>query len=202
LGFAIQIHYHNLTFTKRIFMKKILFVFFIQLFIYQAQAQLISAKLQASGLTCSMCSNAINKALKTLPFVEKVEAVISTSSFNLYFKPGTQANFDEIKNKVEDAGFAVAALTVTLQMPALSIKKDTHAEVLGSTFHFLNVKSQNLSGLQKITVLDKGFVSQKTFKKNSGLTSMPCYNTGKMSTCCSTNGSNKGNRVYHVMVEG
>jgi copper chaperone CopZ len=181
-------------------MKKLLLIFICQIFIYTNQAQLISAKLQASGLTCSMCSNAINKALKTLPFVEKVESVISTSSFILHFKPGTNADFDAIKDKVEDAGFFVAALTVTLQMPTLSIEKDTHAEVLGSMFHFLNNKSQTLEGIKKIQVLDKGFVPQKTLTKNNALTSMPCFTTGKVGSCCSKGTGTK--RVYHVMVEG
>ena len=54
-----------------------------------AHAQVNSVSLQASGLTCSMCSNAINKALKTLDFIQKVDADISTYTFIISFKPGS-----------------------------------------------------------------------------------------------------------------
>jgi len=61
--------------------------------------------MQASGLTCSMCSNAINKSVKSIDFVEKVMANIQTSTFEITFKPGSTIDFDLLKKKVEDAGF-------------------------------------------------------------------------------------------------
>ena len=51
------------------------------------EAQIIKVSLQASGLTCSMCSNAINKSLKTIDFVDRVPADITTYSFEISFKP-------------------------------------------------------------------------------------------------------------------
>ena len=50
------------------------------------KAQVTKVSLQASGLTCSMCSNAINKALKSLDFVDKVEADIKNYTFEILFK--------------------------------------------------------------------------------------------------------------------
>ena len=41
-----------------------------------AVAQITTVNLQASGLTCSMCSNSINKALKSIDYVEDVKANI------------------------------------------------------------------------------------------------------------------------------
>ena len=52
-------------------MKKILIAFAL-LFFIKTEAQVTKVSLQASGLTCSMCSNAINKALKSLDIVENV----------------------------------------------------------------------------------------------------------------------------------
>ena len=43
--------------------------------VIQAQ-QVTKVSIQASGLTCSMCSNAINKSLRSLDFVDKVDANI------------------------------------------------------------------------------------------------------------------------------
>lgn len=41
-----------------------------------ATAQISKVTLQASGLTCSMCSNSINKSLRSVDYVEKVMANI------------------------------------------------------------------------------------------------------------------------------
>ena len=48
-----------------------------------SQAQVNKVTLQASGLTCSMCSNAINKALRSLDFVADVDADFKTYSFEI-----------------------------------------------------------------------------------------------------------------------
>lgn len=58
-------------------MKKIMVMVISCLFLLIAtNAQLKNATCSASGLTCSMCSNAINKALLSLDFVDKVTANI------------------------------------------------------------------------------------------------------------------------------
>ena len=155
-----------------------------------SQAQIKSVTIQASGLTCSMCSNSIFKALKTLGFVDKVEANIKNSSFNITFKKDTQIDFDKLKAKVEDAGFSVAKFTVIMNVEKLTISNDTHVNVGNDVFHFLNVKDKVLSGDQAIRILDKGFVSAKEFKKNSSLTKMACYKSGE----------ENGKRIFHVTI--
>src|SRR6478735_315736 len=77
-------------------------------FTSNVQAQFNKAELQASGLTCSLCSNAINKALKTLPFVESVQTDLNKNLFTITFKNGQRPDIDAISKKVEDAGFSVA----------------------------------------------------------------------------------------------
>ena len=153
-------------------------------------AQVKTVNIQASGLTCSMCSNSIFKALKTLDFVEKVDPNIKTSSFDITFKPGADIDFDKLKSKVEGAGFFVANFTVTYHFDGLTIANDKHVTVGKTIFHFLNVKDAVISGDKKIRLLDKGFVSAKEFKKNSSLTKMPCYKTGE----------DEGKRVFHVTI--
>lgn len=169
-------------------------------FTVQTNAQITKATLQASGLTCSMCSNAINKSLKSIDFVEKVEANIKNSSFYITFKPGSKVDIDKLKEKVEDAGFFVASLSATVNFNNVKLANDSHVEIDGSTFHFLNIKDQTLDGDKTITVLDKGYVTAKTFKQNSKYTTMECYKTGKASTCCSKAGTPEGTRIYHVTI--
>ncbi|MBS1742916.1 MAG: heavy-metal-associated domain-containing protein [Bacteroidetes bacterium] len=167
---------------------------------FQSNAQVNSVNLQASGLTCSMCSNAINKALRTVPYVTDVKADIKNSSFSISFKPGARVDFDELKKKVEGAGFHVAKLTATIHFNNLKVENDTHVNVDGMTMHFLHVKNQTLNGEIPVQVLDKGFVSAKEFKKNESFTKMSCYKTGVAGTCCSKAGIATGERVYHVSI--
>jgi copper chaperone CopZ len=78
----------------------------VAIFISMAtKAQVMKVYLQASGLTCSMCSNAINKSLKTLDFVDKIDADVKRYTFELSFKSNSSVDFGKIKRKVEDAGF-------------------------------------------------------------------------------------------------
>lgn len=175
-------------------------LFFTLLFSNESYSQITKVTIQASGLTCSMCSNAINKALKSLDNVEKVESNIKNSSFDITFKSGSKVDIDELKNKVEDAGFFVASLTATIQFDNTAISNDSHVDVDGTTFHFLNVKDQTITGLKTIKVLDKGYVTAKAFKQNNKFTTMECYKTGKASACCSKGGVKEGTRVYHVTI--
>ena len=93
-------------------MKKVL-VIILAFLALQAEAQFSKATLQASGLTCAMCSNAINKALQAIPFVASVKSDIKNSSFNISFKENANVNIDALKKAVEDAGFSVAKLNLT-----------------------------------------------------------------------------------------
>ena len=152
--------------------------------------QVVKVNLQASGLTCSMCSNAINKSIKSLDFVDKVDANIKNSSFEIRFKPDAIVDFDKVKKKVEDAGFFVASFLVTLKVDNFSIADDVHLTIGNTLYHFVNTGSRVISGNTIIRILDKGFVSAKDFKKNSSFTKMPCYKTGEMN----------GKRVFHVTI--
>jgi copper chaperone CopZ len=155
-----------------------------------ASAQFKSATLQASGLTCAMCSNAINKSLKTLSFIERVESDIKTSSFIINFKEGVDINFDQLRKKVEDAGFSVAKLQIVTDFKNVNVQNDQLLTVDRKVLHFLNVKNQQLNGEKTITIVDKNFLSAKEYKKYAGLTKAESFKTGQ----------SNGVRVYHVTI--
>jgi copper chaperone CopZ len=169
---------------------KNIFLIISVIFSFTATAQVTKVSLQASGLTCSMCSNAINKAIKSLGFVDKVDANIKNSTFDIVIKPNSNVDFDKLKEKVEDAGFFVASFTATIQFDNVAIANDAHVNVGENAFHFLNVKGQTLTGNKTIKLLDKGFVPAKEYKKNGSLTKMPCYKTGE----------ENGKRIFHVTI--
>ena len=180
-------------------MKQIFFIIAV-LFCFGAKAQISGVNLQASGLTCSLCSNAINKALKTLDFVDKVQPNIKNSSFDISFKPETKPDFDQLKKKVEDAGFSVAKFTATVHFDHVAVTNDNHVVIGDMVYHFLNVNDQTLNGDKVIRLLDKGFVSAKEYKKNSVLTKMECYKTGVAGPCCAKDNLPAGKRIFHVTI--
>lgn len=164
-------------------------------------AQVKEIQLQAAGLTCSMCSKAIYKALTAIPSIKEVKAEIKSSSYTIHLKDETQWDFDQIKKAVEGAGFSVAHFTVTANFTNTKVEKDTHIKLNGKTLHFLNTKEQTLNGEHKFDVLDKSYVTTKEFKANSKYTSMKCYQTGTMETCCNKSMGKQGERVYHITLK-
>lgn len=132
-----------------------------------AKAQVTKVYLQASGLTCSMCSNAINKSLKTLDFVEKVDADVKSYTFGISFKQNAQVDFDKIKKKVEDAGFSVSSFVAAIHFNDVQLKDNGTVTMGNYTFFIINGKGQSLNGIQLVRLLDKGFVSSKEYKGNA-----------------------------------
>jgi len=181
-------------------MKKFLIVISIIFAGFAANAQFKSASLQAAGLTCAMCTKAINKELDRLPFIAKVEPDIKNSAFIITFKKGAEVDFDAMKTAVEDAGFSVAKLKVTGNFNNLAVTSDTHVQLNGKTFHFLNVSNQKLSGEKSVVFVDKDFVSDKEFKRYSAASKMSCVQTGKAASCCVKEGVPQNTRVYHVTI--
>jgi copper chaperone CopZ len=177
--------------------KLIMTILIMVQFVFLSQAQIQSATLQASGLTCSMCSNSIHQALVKLPFIETVRANIKMSSFEIAFKSNEQVDIDAMKHAVEDAGFFVAGLSLRTRISSITLEKDAHLELDGRLFHFLNAAGQSVDGNVTFQIVDRGFVPAKTFRKNSKLTSLACYQSGRTGTCCS---KEAGRRLYHVII--
>lgn len=160
-------------------------------------AQIKSATLTASGLTCSMCSKAIYKALLNVPFIKSVNADVERSSYALTFKEGEQVILDDVKKAVQGAGFSVASMQVTAAFDNMEVYNDAHIKLGGSTLHFLNVPKQVLNGDKTFTILDKNYLSSGERKKFRKFTKMECFETGMMGSCC-PGGKSAANRVYHV----
>ncbi len=126
------------------------------LFSITSQAQIAKAEIQATGLTCSMCSNAINKQLKSLAEVENVEIDLNTNTFTVILKENNTLKPSIFKENVEKAGFFIGSLILT-------VKPETIAE---KPYVLVDGKANTDKTIQ-VQVLDKGYVTDKTFKKLS-----------------------------------
>ncbi len=177
-----------------------LLILSLSLFVFSttASAQFKSASLQAAGLTCAMCTKAINNSVEELSFVKKVDVDIKSSTFVIEFKEGVNVDVDALKKAVEEAGFSVAKLKLKGNFDKVAVKNDAHVEIDGKTFHFLNIKDQTLNGEKTLTVVDKNYVSAKEFKKFASATKMECVQTGKAASCCKKEAADNNTRIYHV----
>lgn len=126
-----------------------------------SHAQISKASLQASGLTCSMCSKAVKEALEEVSFVEKVQVDIKNQRYNMSFKSDAAVDLDALGKAVEDAGFSVASLSVTANVNDVKATKDKHFQIGNHYFHFLNANGQQLNGTTTLKVVDKQFVPAK-----------------------------------------
>lgn len=165
-----------------------------------AQAQFSNVSLQASGLTCSMCSKAVKNAIEAVPSVEKVMVDIKNQKYNITFKSADDINLDALSKAVEDAGFSVAALKVTVNVPQLKVEKDEHYLIGNKYFHFLNGYGKQLNGETTFTLVDKSFLSAKDFKKYSASSKMKCVQTGKAAECCQKDDITENTRIFHVII--
>ena len=130
-----------------------LLVFFTTIASY---AQITKVEIMATGLTCSMCSNAINKQLKTFPEVVKVETDLNTNTFTVTLTEGNTLSPKVFKDKVEKAGFFIGTLVLTA-------KPET---ITQSPYMLVNDNVAKGTEIQ-FQVVDKGYVTEKEFKKLS-----------------------------------
>jgi copper chaperone CopZ len=128
----------------------------VLMFSIKGNAQIVKAEIRATGLTCSMCSNAINKQLKTLPEVVNVQTDLNTNTFTVTLTEGNNLSPKVFKEKVEKAGFFIGTLVITA-------KPET---ITKSPYILVNDKATNGMEIQ-FQVVDKGYVTEKEFKKLS-----------------------------------
>ncbi|MFM1841102.1 MAG: hypothetical protein RIR47_1151 [Bacteroidota bacterium] len=134
---------------------KLLFVACSFVLVGSINAQIKSAEVLASGLTCSMCSKAIFKALSQLDFVDTVKVNIETSVYQLSFKKDSAVKIEGIRDAVYDAGFAIAKLSITADWKDKTAVKDLVFNDLGYQFKWQTKVNKTLSSNQKVVIVNK-----------------------------------------------
>ncbi|MEY3501208.1 MAG: hypothetical protein RL308_2881 [Bacteroidota bacterium] len=129
---------------------------FLFMFSINSNAQISKVEIRATGLTCSMCSNAIYKQLESIPEVETVETDLNTNTFTVILKEENNLSPRIFKEKVEKAGFFVGTFIVTAKPETTS----------NGSYVLLNDKPNSASEI-KFQLLDKGYVTEKEYKKTT-----------------------------------
>jgi len=149
-----------------------------------AHAQFIKAELQVNGLTCSLCSKATEKSLRTLPFVGDIKVDLNRNIFLIVFKDNVPVSLDQISKKVENAGFFVNNLKATFNFTNIHVVNN-YFSYTGDTYRLVNGDNKDLNGPVALTVVEKGFAPPSVYKKYNGHASV---------------GAPKSGRVYQVAI--
>lgn len=142
-------------------MKKIMLINIMFFTTCITNAQILKAEIVATGLTCSMCSNAIQKQLKALNEADSVNTDLNSNTFTVYLKKENSLTPKALKDRVEKAGFFIGSMIITMPFDNLKVEINTKA----GNYIFIDAKPQTLNGPTKVKVLDKGFVTAKEYKK-------------------------------------
>ncbi|HVS91048.1 MAG TPA: heavy-metal-associated domain-containing protein [Mucilaginibacter sp.] len=130
-----------------------------------AKAQFTKAEVQVSGLTCSMCSKATEKSLRTLNFIGDIKADLNKNVFVITFKKETSVDLLLISKKIQDAGFFVNNLKATFDFDNVKVN-DNSFSYGGNTYQVVNGNNtKSFSGAVVFTVVDKDFAPASIYKK-------------------------------------
>ena len=152
-----------------------LFIAILALSVGVANAQFTKAELQVSGLTCSMCSKATEKSLRTLEFISDIKVDLNKNIFVLTFKKDVPVSLDQISKKVQNSGFFVNNLKLTFNFNNVKLD-DNYFTYAGDTYKLMNA-NHPLTGDVAVTVVDKGFSPPSVYKK---YTAADAGKTGKI----------------------
>lgn len=160
-------------------LKNFLFTLTAIMVFANAEAQITKAEIVATGLTCSMCSNAINKQLKSLTEVDSVVIDLNTNTFVVHLKKEAMISPRVLKEKVEKAGFFVGSMILTMNFDNTDISENIKIEKEGMSLVIIDAKPKVLNGETKAKIMDKGYVTQKEYKKLAkSLLKIPTYLDG------------------------
>lgn len=134
--------------------------------VVHGNAQISKAEIVATGLTCSMCSNAINKQLKSMPEVESVSTDLNTNTFTVQFKTNNTLTPKALKNSIEKTGFFIGSLVLTVDLGAVNGQENEKVQNQSGTYVFVE-KAKKPAGSLQIQVLNEGFVTKNEFKKSA-----------------------------------
>jgi copper chaperone CopZ len=160
------------------------------------KAQFISSTLKVDGLTCSMCSRTVHKALSSLSFIDSITPDLATTSFKLHFKKNQKVLLEEIKNKVEGAGFSIGELKVVFNFDKINVNNPLMFKYEDYYYEFVDGSQSKLTGNSSFKIIDKGYISKKEYKTNSKNPKYKCVYTPNAGDCKA--GAETVDHIIHV----
>ena len=79
----------------------------------QQSPKVVKVEFAVGGMTCSMCSNSVTKALRGVPGVTNVNVSLSTNTATVEFVESVDCNTDSLHELIEDIGYEVNDVVTT-----------------------------------------------------------------------------------------
>ncbi len=143
---------------------KLLLLTFLIFCSFSSIAQFKTAKIGIDGLTCSMCSNSVEKLLLQLDFVESVKMDLNTNEAILFFHQKYKTDFKKVSQKIYDSGFSVREISTSLNFDTISLNGNSF-QVNGDKFYILSEEQTNISGERSFRFLDKNLINKKEYSR-------------------------------------
>ena len=159
--------------------KKQLILLVMLFSIANSYSQITKAEIIATGLTCSMCSNAINKQLKAMPEVEKVMIDLNNNTFMVNFKKNAVVTPQLLKTNIEKTGFFVGSMIVTMEVDNAQKNNEGFKNESG-TYILVDAKENSVKENVRLKVINSGFVTKKEYKQSAK--TLAKYAVGKEDT--------------------
>ncbi len=152
---------------KNINLKFILIACLVLIASVKSYSQISKVEIIATGLTCSMCSNSINKQFKSMAEVESVSTDLNTNTFTIFLKENNSLTPKALKASVEKTGFFIGSMVLTIDLGNVQIKQNLKVQQNSGTYVFVAGPDQSLKGSVQVKVLNDGYVTKKEFKKSA-----------------------------------
>ncbi|MBK7763693.1 MAG: heavy-metal-associated domain-containing protein [Bacteroidetes bacterium] len=146
-------------------MKKLIIILSYLIFSISSNAQIQKAELVATGLTCSMCSNAIYKKLTAIKGVDSVAIDLNENLFTIFLAKDSKVKPSELKESVEKAGFFVGSLILTFPKENFTQYYRTELRTENVTYILMNQQFEIVGNTIQVRIMDKGYVTSKEYKK-------------------------------------
>jgi len=77
------------------------------------------------GLACPFCAFGVEKHLKKVNGVKKVQVNLGEGTAHLILEPGSEVSGEQIQQAIKKAGFKASEITNVEKLPVSGDKKDT-----------------------------------------------------------------------------
>ncbi len=132
--------------------------------LHTVQAQFVSANVEVAGLTCSLCSNSVEKSIRQLDFVQDIEVNLNDNISEVTFKPGKKVDIGALAQKVQDAGFSVMNMSALFKADQASAKSTDRFTYANDQYVLLDSTQKELRGQVQMKFVGDKFLSRTAYK--------------------------------------
>ncbi len=114
-----------------------------------------------NGLTCSVCTQSVERSIKRLEFVESVSMSLENTEGRIYLKKGATVDLRKIAKAVMNAGFSVRFVRFAITFNDVAIEGDGSFIYQGQSYQWLQFQNNRVRGELILKLVDEGFLPKK-----------------------------------------